>query len=167
MEAHYAGAIPVDLLGREQDRISRSLCEIDVRVAATLTEFETIEGNLERALDLASDCGAAYEQAPDHIKRMFNQAFFEKIFVVQIDESLAGVEINAKLKEPFDVLLGDELRMASQTAAPVRKSKRPAGKNAYGSTSPLQVQGLSNTLMVEVRGFEPLTPCMPCKCSTS
>ena len=88
---------------------------------------------------------------------MFNQAFFEKIFVVQIDESLAGVEINAKLKEPFDVLLGHELRMASQTAAPVRKSKRPADKNANGPTSPLQVQGLSNALMVEVRGFEPLT----------
>ena len=157
MEAHYAGAIPVDLLGREQDRISRSLREIETRVAVTLTEFETIEGNLERALDLAGDCGAAYEQAPDHIKRMFNQAFFEKIFVVQIDESLAGVEINAKLKEPFDVLLGDELRMASQTAAPVRKSRRPAGKNANGPTSPLQVQGLSNALMVEVRGFEPLT----------
>jgi len=26
---------------------------------------------------------------------------------------------------------------------------------------------LSNRLLVEVRGFEPLTPCMPCKCSTS
>jgi hypothetical protein len=157
MEAHYAGAIPVDLLGREQDRISRSLREIETRVAVTLTEFETIEENLGRALDLAGDCGAAYEQAPDHIKRMFNQAFFEKIFVVQIDESLAGVEINAKLKEPFDALLGDELRMASQTAAPVRKSKRPAGKNANGPTSPLQVQGLSNTLMVEARDLEPRT----------
>ena len=157
MEAHYAGAIPVDLLGREQDRISRSLREIETRVAVTLTEFETIEGNLERALDLAGDCGAAYQQAPDHIKRMFNQAFFEKIFVVQIDESLAGVEINAKLKEPFDVLLGDELRMASHTAAPVRKSKRPAGKNANGPTSPLQVQGLSNALMVGAEGLEPPT----------
>ena len=157
MEAHYAGAIPVDLLGREQDRISRSLREIEARTSATLTEFETIEENLARALDLAGDCGAAYEQAPDHIKRMFNQAFFEKIFVVQIDESLAGVEINAKLKEPFDVLLGDELRVASQTAAPVRKSKRSAGKNANGPTSPLQVQGLSNALMVGAEGLEPPT----------
>ena len=58
------------------------------------------------------------------------------------------MEINAKLKEPFDVLLGDELRIASQTVAPIRNSKRPAGKNVYGSASPLQVQGLSNTLMV-------------------
>ena len=30
-----------------------------------------------------------------------------------------------------------------------------------------QVNSLSNRLLVEVRGFEPLTPCMPCKCSTS
>ena len=46
----------------------------------------------------------------------------EKVFVVQDNESLAGVEIKAKMKEPFDVLLGDELGAASQTAAPVRKS---------------------------------------------
>ena len=106
---------------------------------------------------MASNCHLAYEKASPQTKRLLNQAFFEKIFVVQIDESLAGVEINAKLKEPFDVLLGDELRVASQTAAPVRKSKRSAGKNANGPTSPLQVQGLSNALMVGAEGLEPPT----------
>ena len=162
MEAHYAGAIPVDLLGREQERISRSLREIEARTSATLTEFETVEENLARALDLAGDCGAAYEEAPDHIKRMFNQAFFEKVFVVQIDESLAGVEIDAKLREPFDVLLGDELRAASNSSTADLGTKKPADKTANGlssttSRTPFQVKGLSNALMVEVRGFEPLT----------
>ena len=162
LEAHYAGAIPLDLLGREQERISRSLQGIESRVTATLTEFETVEQNLARALDLAGDCGAAYEQAPDHIKRMFNQAFFEKIFVKQIDESLADVEIKAQLREPFDVLLGEELRVASLVPKRGRKTKKPADTDANGpsSTTPgtkSQVQGLSNALMVEVRGFEPLT----------
>ena len=162
MEAHYAGAIPVDLLGREQERISRSLRDVETRLSATVSEFETIEGNLGKALDLAADCGAAYQQAPDHIKRMFNQAFFEKIFVVQIDETLADVKIEAQLREPFDVLLGDDLRQASQRSSSSRELKKPAGADANGltSTTPgnlLQVQGLSNALMVEVRGFEPLT----------
>ena len=162
MEAHYAGAIPVDLLGREQERISRSLREIETRTSATLTEFETIEENLARALDLAGDCGAAYEEAPDHIKRMFNQAFFEKVFVVQIDESLAGVEIDAKLREPFDLLLGDELRAASDSSTAELGTKKPADKTANGlssttSRTPLQVKGLSNALMVEVMGLEPTT----------
>ena len=162
MEAHYAGAIPVELLGREQERISRSLRDVETRLSATLSEFETIEGNLGKALDLAADCGAAYQQAPDHIKRMFNQAFFEKIFVVQIDETLADVKIEAQLREPFDVLLGDDLRQASQRSSSGRKSKKSAGADANGLPSTttgnlLQVQGLSNALMVEVRGFEPLT----------
>ena len=162
MEAHYAGAIPVDLLGREQERISRSLREIEARTAATLTEFETIEENLARALDLAGDCGAAYEEAPDHIKRMFNQAFFEKVFVVQIDESLAGVEIDAKLREPFDLLLGDELRAASHSSTAELGTKKPADKTANGlsstaSRTPLQVKGLSNALMVGAEGLEPPT----------
>ena len=162
MEAHYAGAIPVDLLGREQERISRSLREIETRMAATSTEFETIERNLGRALDLAGDCGAAYEQAPDHIKRMFNQAFFEKIFVIQIDESLADVRVDAQLREPFDVLLGPELRAASRMVTPVPRTKKPAGTSANGlssstSRTPLQVQGLSNALMVGAEGLEPPT----------
>ena len=151
--------MPVHLLGREQERISRSLRDVETRLSATLSEFETIEGNLGKALDFAADRGAAYQQAPDHIKRMFNQAFFEKIFVVQIDET-RGVKIEAQLREPFDVLLGDDLRQASLRSSSGRNSKKPAGADANGlpSTTPgniLQVQGLSNALMVEVRGFEP------------
>ncbi len=152
MEAHYAGAIPVDLLGREQERISRSIRDVETHLLATVTEFETIEDNLAKALDLARDCGAAYEQAPEHIKRMFNQAFFEKIFVVQIDETLADVEIDAQLREPFDVLLGDEIRAASQGPTRARKSKKPADTDANGlpsttSRDPHQVWGLSNALI--------------------
>ena len=162
MEAHYAGAIPVDLLGREQERISRSLGEIENRMSATVTEFETIEGNLGRALDLAGDCGAAYQEAPDHIKRMFNQAFFEKIFVIQIDESLADVRVESQLREPFDVLLGEELRAASLSSNQGRITIKPAGTTANGlpstnSRTPLQVRGLSNTLMVGATGLEPVT----------
>ncbi len=93
---------------------------------------------------------------------MFNQAFFEKIFVIQIDESLADVRVDAQLREPFDVLLGPELRAASRAVTPAPETKKPAGTTANGlpsttSRTPLQVQGLSNALMVEVRGFEPLT----------
>ncbi len=163
MEAHYAGAIPVDLLGRKQERISRSLREIETRMSATVTEFETIEGNLGLALDLAGDCGAAYEQAPDHIKRMFNQAFFEKIFVIQIDESLADVRVESQLREPFDVLLGEVLRAASLSSNQGRRTTKPADTTANGlpstnSGTPLQVRGLSNALMVGEGGLEPPHP---------
>ena len=60
LEAHYAGAIPLDLLGREQERISRALQKIAAQLEATSTEYEDIERNLQLALDLTVDCGAAY-----------------------------------------------------------------------------------------------------------
>ena len=59
MEAHYAGAVPVDLLGQEQDRIAKALQKVSSQLAATNLEFEAVERNLQLALDLTVDCGAA------------------------------------------------------------------------------------------------------------
>ena len=98
LEAHYAGAVPIDLLGREQERISRALNKIATQLAATSLEFEAVERNLQLALDLTVDCGAAYRDAPEHIKRMFNQAFFAKVLVIQDDESTGEVRLEAELR---------------------------------------------------------------------
>ena len=32
-------------------------------------------------MELTEDCGAAYRQAPEHIRRAYNQAIFEKIYI--------------------------------------------------------------------------------------
>ena len=110
-------------------------------------------------------CDRLYVGATNNIRREFNQAFFEKVFVVQIDESMAGVEIDAKLRGPFDLLLGDELRTASNSSTPDRRTKKPADKtvnglSCTGSRTPLQVKGLSNALMVGAEGLEPPTSCV-------
>jgi site-specific DNA recombinase len=55
MEAHYAGAIPVDLLGREQERIAKALQSIGSKIEATKIKFEVVEKNLQQALDLTVD----------------------------------------------------------------------------------------------------------------
>lgn len=150
MEAHYAGAVPVDLLGREQERITRALQKIATQLAATSLEFEAVERNLQLALDLTVDCGAAYRDAPEHVKRMFNQAFFEKVLVIQEDDSISGVRLEAELREPFDTLLGSDLKAAEaafqrahepRRAATVRKgSLRGAARGVH------QVISFSNTL---------------------
>ena len=139
LEAHYAGAVPIDLLGREQERISRALNEIATQLAATSLEFEAVERNLQLALDLTVDCGAAYRDTPEHIKRMFNQAFFAKVLVIQDDESTGEVRLEAELREPFETLL------------------RGAARGLH------QVNCFSNRLLVEYRRFELLTSCLPGK----
>ena len=129
LEAHYAGAVPIDLLGREQERITRALQQIASQLAATSLEVEVVERNLQLALDLTVDCGAAYRDAPEHIKRMFNQAFFEKVLVVQDDESIGDIRLEAELREPFDTLLGSDLK-ASEAAFQRAQEARVSNVNA-------------------------------------
>ena len=81
MQAHYDGAIPLDLLKSEQDRITSGLRKIADKLGANTAQFDVVARNLKAALDLTIDCACAYKTAPDHIKKQFNQAFFKRILV--------------------------------------------------------------------------------------
>lgn len=152
LEAHYAGAIPLDLLGREQERISRALQKIAAQLEATSTQYEGIERNLQLALDLTVDCGAAYRDAPEHIKRMFNQAFFSKVLVIQDDQGFGNVRLEAEFREPFDTLLGRELKRAvSARQAPQTPKKTTKGSRKADPSGLFQDNSFSNRLLVEVK----------------
>ena len=58
---------------------------------------------MARALELAKDCHAAYVAADPNIRRLFNQAFFEKLYVH--DDG----EVTHDLAEPFRILLDPTL----------------------------------------------------------
>lgn len=102
LQTHYAGAVPLDLLKTEQDRISGQLETIETRLEATQTHFDTIETNLKTALDFASNCHRAYLRASDSVRRLFNQALFEQIFIEEDN-------VRVTLAEPFKTLLGPEV----------------------------------------------------------
>lgn len=119
MEAHYAGVIPVDLLGQEQDRISKELAGIKTELDATNEKWEIIERNLGLALDLATDTHAAYLSAPEHIRRLFNQAFFEKILILPDDNDRVGIRLEAELTEPFETVLTNVKRRTGDPAEPL------------------------------------------------
>jgi hypothetical protein len=108
-----------------------------------------VEINLTRALDLVSDCQAAYRSAPPLIRRLFNQVFFKKLYVE--DES-----IRSELAEPFDLLLGTP-RLPS--IAP--ETGMSASETSYNDSDPetdgLRVAGVKETNLVAGAGFEPAT----------
>ncbi len=162
MEAHYAGAVPVDLLGQEQERIAKALQKVSSQLAATSLEFEAVERNLQLALDLTVDCGAAYRDAPDDVKRMFNQAFFEKVLVIQDDPSAGDIRVEAKFREPFDPFLGNELKSVEAgflSAHGWRESRTKARKGSRGVDNPgfLQVDSYGSRRLVGAEGLEPPT----------
>ena len=175
MQAHYEGAIPLELLKQEQDRIATGLLEISGKLDASNVHFDVIECNLQAALDLTVNCALAYKAAPDHIKRQFNQVFFKRI-LVNSDASLTP-----ELAPPFDVLLGPELRTAcrqqqsqipestnepTQLSGLIRKTN-DSNRRARCQSAFSLAHGLSNRLLVEPRGLEPLTFWLPARRSPS
>lgn len=59
LEAHYAGAIPLDLLKTEQERIASQLCRITEQLTALDADYEQGRTLLADTLDLTRDCHAA------------------------------------------------------------------------------------------------------------
>jgi site-specific DNA recombinase len=106
LDAHYADAVPLDLLKSEQERLAREIESAEGRLAEVEDDFKRAETNLQRALTRAGDCAAAYREASGPLRRQFNLAFFKRLL---IDDEYT---VTGELAEPFDTLLGDELRRA-------------------------------------------------------
>lgn len=99
LQAYYSEAIPLDLLKEEQKRITCETKACESELAKVGAKFEIMEATINKAINLATDCAAAYEAAPPQVRRMFNQAFFEKIFVTE--KKVSGFDYT----EPFDLLI--------------------------------------------------------------
>jgi site-specific DNA recombinase len=174
LEAHYEDTIPPELFEHEQARIKQELNRIDQRLSVTDDHQAQVATNLRRALDMASDCHAAYATAPNTERRLFNQAFFSAIYVDN-DE-----HIRVELAAPFDVLLTktttptrptSEKALARQWWTAVLGSQQQDAHeaNLVGvSTRPSEkVVGLKHQVLVEPRGLEPLTFWLPARRSPS
>ena len=103
LEAHYNDAIPLDLLKSEQQKIAKELANIEHEIKMHNTTFDQITQNLKMALDIVEDCAGAYRNASDTIKKLMNQAIFEKFYISNTPEESFSVE--ATFKPPFKSLL--------------------------------------------------------------
>jgi hypothetical protein len=61
------------------------------RLATQIEQFATSEANLRAALDLAASNYDPYRRAPDDVRRLCNQFFFERIYVTKQFEIEAGL----------------------------------------------------------------------------
>ncbi|MHB8871961.1 MAG: recombinase family protein [Candidatus Doudnabacteria bacterium] len=81
MEAYYAQAVPLEVLKKEQTRISGELEDCQGRLEVLKNGDDDIKSTLNLALDMASRCFEAYTKANPKVRRMFNQAFFKKVSI--------------------------------------------------------------------------------------
>jgi site-specific DNA recombinase len=138
LHAYYAGAVPVDLLRQEQDRLATEVGQAERHLETAEAAFGDIEDTLGKALDLLADCQRAYLAAPGHLRRQWNQALFERLVVH--DDEIQATEI----AEPFATLADPEL--------PAR-----LGREAVTQTAASSGGGSNEGLLVGAPGFEPGT----------
>jgi site-specific DNA recombinase len=112
LHAYYQGAIPLDLLHQEQNRIVGQIAGAEAQLAIAQRSTTDVQGTLDKALDLLAGCQDAYTNAPAHLRRQWNQALFLRLHIHDQD-----IE-HAEIAEPFATLttpsLPDELDQPEQ-----------------------------------------------------
>ncbi|RJQ52069.1 MAG: hypothetical protein C4521_11020 [Actinobacteria bacterium] len=81
MNAYYLDAIPVELLRREQDRITAEVSSVEGELAKASVSLEQATETVRMAMTMAANCHMAYVKASPQTRRLINQAFFERILV--------------------------------------------------------------------------------------
>ena len=115
LEAHYADAIPLDLLKTEQARLARELDHITRELATLTADRERVEQHLTEALALLEHCHHLYTHpdTPPSLKKLLNTIFFTEILINPGDNTPTGTPqrpIHPTPRPPFDQLTNPTLR---------------------------------------------------------
>ncbi|RAW10216.1 hypothetical protein DPM12_19210, partial [Phytoactinopolyspora halophila] len=81
VQAHYADAIPLDLLKTEQDRIRTNLDAITSRPDNLATAYSDARSGLDQIVDILTDLGELYSKCGPTERRILNRAPFKQIIV--------------------------------------------------------------------------------------
>ena len=133
LHAHYEGAIPLDLLKEEQAELTSELGQIERQLTAYQADAAEVRQHLTQALDLLEDCHRLYQAAPNHLKKLLNQVFFQRVLV------------NPLIDEEGRVILpgeDDGTSDAANAGGPVDKDA--AGEETGGEDSAGEEEGTSD-----------------------
>ena len=119
LQAFYLNAIDINLLKKEQERISKETTMLENKLGAITIKNENYSKVIEIATKMASNCYKAYKRAKPQTKRMLNQAFFRKIYINTKAKDISKVEFS----EVFDLFFNK--RSNKETLAP-RAGLEPA-----------------------------------------
>ena len=136
LDAFLTGSVPVDVLKRKQDAITRELGEAHQAIREADIEADAIRRNLDLALQLVNNASWAYQEAGWQGRRHWNQALFDRI---EVDYE---APVYTRLADPFAQMVEAELlrRLDDETTNPDRLHRG---------------RGLKEHYLAEGVGFEP------------
>ncbi len=147
LERHYAGKVSEHVYDRQFEQIQRDRAVAKKTLGDLNVSYDEIRSTLDRALDLTRDIQAAYYHASSIERRFFNQAFFERLEI--LEDEVSG----ATVAQPYASLL--EPGIADQEpdghATGVQNGRTPVLSKVGGSIT---------ANMVGLAGLEPATSSM-------
>ncbi len=183
------GSLPQERIRERLREVGRERETLREQLSKTTADLDAGKRHIEAFLALLTDVRALYMSAGDEVRRALNQAIFNNIYVAHDD--VIGDDVKVPLRELLAAQRGWMAytahlpRTAADTSAHAEKQRHTGPQqqetalagglllsDLVGLTEAL-LTGIyedgdsSKTLMVDLRGLEPLTPCMPCRCATS
>jgi site-specific DNA recombinase len=160
LHAHYADAVPLDLLQQEQTRIAAELDSLKLASIQVAGQLETIQNTVEAAVSWATDCHRAYVESQARGRRLMNQAFFSRVWVTE--KGVVGWEYNEPFKslmvrhgKPADLLV---VSWPAPETAPESRSGPYERESPGRLTRAFSLLSSKEQHLAEGVGFEPTVP---------
>lgn len=118
LQAHYAGAIPLDLMKTEQARIAHQLAGVERKLTRLASTMQQVATALNAAIGFLTDLRHTYSCATDTVKRQINQAMFEQILVDADDPA------TSEHQHLYRQILATNLLTAARAPTPTTKPKK-------------------------------------------
>ena len=147
LTAHYAGAVPLDMLKSEMDRLTGEMADADSAAKAATRAVADLEGTLQAALAIAGQCERQYVGAEPRERRMINQGLFRALYISQDCE----VE-RFDLTEPFATLLDRNL-LTDLAGQRTSGQGHAAAASPEAGAVPEEAEGRSRPSAVLVNSF--------------
>ena len=188
LQAHYADAVSLSLLKKEQARIRGERNRAESLISSLSLEFAAMQHTLDEALTRVERCDEVYRAGSQQIRRELCFALFERIFIDDTGVSASNLStpyahilspdrseriererqalqsgsygrlLDQAEGEKVGVDVDEELRDLLTPA--FAEFERPNGLTPMETVNPgsLRSRGLNVTTLVGLRGFEPPTP---------
>ena len=140
VQAHYADAIPLDLLKSEQDRIRVSLDQITSRLDNLTDTYAEARTGLDQLTELLVDLDDLYNKCDPAERRILNRALSTRITIDDEENATYTPE-----QTTASILAHTSIDAPAHVTAETKLPRHQAGQVSIFSS------------YVELRGFEPLT----------
>ncbi len=126
LAAHYAEAVPLDLLKTEQTRIGAELAVAKQSLDQATRAVHRLEAHVDAALALLTNAHTQYRAADHTGRQLMNQAVFEAIWIG--DDDIDAAQVRPGMAELISADLSEQLaRDATEAVGPARSKRgRPA-----------------------------------------